>query len=388
MFKDKQVKRMTLRQVLIIITYTILLITAMMNMQSLYGGFLKVMALIRPFIYGLALAYVFNLPLKYFLRKLPSNVRKGRKCIAVLLSFLVIFLVFAFIFQIVVPQVANSIMSLIESFPDYIRSTQETATRIMNNLDINEQVMAQINTYSVQIQDTILSIVSSIIPRLIETTMGVTSSIANLFLSIVIAVYFSISKDKLLRQSKKASYALLPQKIFDYIMHIATLANKTFSNFISGQMVEAVIIGVLCYIGSLILQIPYAPILAVIIGCTNIIPIFGPIIGTGICAFLIMFVSPIDAVIFIIFGICLQQFESNLIYPRVVGSSVGLSGLWVLFAITVGGGVFGLIGMVLGLPTFAVIYTLFSEEVNRRFLLKEASKLKVEEVVEVCIEEG
>ena len=178
----------------------------------------------------------------------------------------------------------------------------------------------------------------------------------------------------MLNQLKNVLYAFLPEPVNSYVNHAATMANSTFSSFISGQLVEAVIIGVLCYIGCLVLKIPYAPILAVVIGCTNIIPIFGPIIGTFVCAVLIVFVSPIKAVIFIVFGICLQQFESNLIYPKVVGTSVGLSGLWVLFAITLGGGLFGLMGMLLGLPTFAVLYRLCGDEVARRIALKKAKQ--------------
>ena len=148
------------------------------------------------------------------------------------------------------------------------------------------------------------------------------------------------------------------------------LPTQPFPAFITGQLVEAVIIGVLCYIGCLVLGFPYAPILGVIIGCTNIIPIFGAIFGVVLCALLVAFVNPLQGVFFVIFGICLQQFESNLIYPRVVGTSVGLSGLWVLFAITVGGGLFGFAGMLLGLPTFSVIYSLLREEMNRRVRLK------------------
>lgn len=219
-----------------------------------------------------------------------------------------------------------------------------------------------------------MSVLTNLVPALVDVTKGITSGVTNLFLTLVITVYFIISKDKLVKQTKRMMYAFTPDKANDYLTHVAAIANRTFASFISGQLIEAVIIGVLCYIGCLILRFPYAPILSVIIGCTNVIPIFGAIMGVGISALLVAFVNPIQGLFFIVFGICLQQFESNLIYPRVVGNSVGLSGLWVLFAITIGGGLFGFMGMLLGLPAFAVCYTLLREEMNRRIEKKTQKK--------------
>lgn len=372
MFNDKKITRMTLKNALLLITYTVLLVLCAMNYRSILAVLTDFIGLIKPFIYGFAMAYIFNLPLKFFMRKLPPSIKKGRAIIATICSLTFIALIIAFILYIVVPQVVDSIVSLASALPAYIESSQEAITVWMSKLEISDDVMNQIMNYSTQIQDTALNIVSNLLPAIISTTKGITTSIANIFMAFVIAVYLLISKEKLCLQCRRMSYAFLPGKVDAYISHVGELSNKTFAKFISGQMVEAIIIGVLCYIGCLILKIPYAPIIAVVIGCTNIIPIFGPIIGTAVCGFLILFVSPIQAIIFVIFGICLQQFESNLIYPHVVGSSVGLSGLWVLFAITVGGGLFGLIGMVLGLPSFAVCYTLLREEMNRRINIKTA----------------
>lgn len=371
MFKDRKLSTITLKNAILLITYTVILIIGAIEYQKLWGMITYVMQLIKPFIYGFAIAYVFHLPMQFFLRKIPTSITKGRKLIAAICALFVVILVFTFIFQIVVPQVIDNIMSFVNAFPAYIEESQALFTHYMEVWQISEEAMAQIAQYSSQIQDTLLNVLTSLVPTLISATKGITSSITNIFMAVVIAVYLLVSKEKLISQSKRFLFAFASERVNGYLTHVAQIANKIFANFISGQMVEAIIIGVLCYIGCLILNIPYAPIVAVVIGCTNIIPIFGPIIGTGICGFLILFVSPLQAVIFVIFGICLQQFESNLIYPRVVGSSVGLSGLWVLFAITVGGGLFSLIGMVLGLPTFAVFYILLKEEMNRRTALKQ-----------------
>lgn len=370
MFSNKRMKELNVKNAILLITYTVILIAAMLHIKELAILLLKLFDLVRPFVYGFALAYIFNIPLSFFMKRLPLSIKKARKLCAVILSLLVIFIIFAFIFNIVVPQFVISIQTFIEAFPDYIVQTQELALEYLEKYALNDEIIKQVSVYSVEIQRYLTEVLKNLLPALIDTTMGITNSIANLFMSIVIAVYITVSKNTLVNQVKRFGNAFIPEKSFNLIKHIISLADKTFSNFISGQLIEAVIIGVLCYIGCLILRIPYAPIISVIIGCTNIIPIFGPIIGTAVCGVLILFVSPIQAIIFVIFGICLQQFESNLIYPKVVGTSVGLSGLWVLFAITVGGGLFGLIGMVLGLPTFAIVYALLKEEIARRIQVK------------------
>lgn len=380
MFKDKNLRKITLKNALLLITYTVILIICAINYQKLFSQLHGFFTLLKPFIYGFAMAYVFNLPMKFFQQRLPASIKKGRLILSACGSLLLVLCVFTFIFNIVVPQVVESIVSLANALPSYIEETQIQVTMWMERLAISDEVMKQISLYSEEIQRTLLNLVSNVLPALISAGKGITTSIANVFMALVIAVYLLISKDKLCHQIHQMGYAFLSQHIHTYLKHVCELANKIFANFISGQLVEAIIIGVLCYIGCLILRIPYAPIVSVVIGCTNIIPIFGPIIGTGICGFLILFVSPIQAVVFVIFGICLQQFESNLIYPRVVGSSVGLSGLWTLFAITIGGGMFGLLGMVLGLPTFAVLYSLLREEMYRRIAIKQAVETPKQEL--------
>lgn len=373
MFDDKKISRLTLKNVIYIITYTVLLIWVVINIGAVYDTFNTLLNLIKPFIYGFALAYIFNLPMKFFLRKLPNSLGKFKKLCAVLLSIIIIGMIITFIFQIVVPQVVENISTLVNALPGYFNSAEKYITEIIESKQIPDNVIAEIMKYSKDIQDAVLNVAKNILPHILGFAGGFANSIANIFLSIVIAVYLSISKDKLIGQVKRLLYAFLPEKMNTHTLKVIRLSNKTFSAFIAGQMMEAVIIGVLCYIGCLIFGFPYAPIMGVIIGCTNIIPIFGPIIGTGVCAVLILFINPLQAVLFVVFGICLQQFESNLIYPRVVGTTVGLGGLWVLFAISVGGGLFGIMGMILGLPAFSIVYTLLREEVERRTKLKKAS---------------
>lgn len=373
MLGSTKVKQLTVKNVLLIITYSVLLIFALINYQPILAFIGKIFDLISPFFIAVGIAYVFNIPLKFYLNKLPEQM-KYRKALAAVLALVTILLIFFVIIRIIAPQLQESIGMLIDNVPGYIEKSNEFINKLTAEFEFSEEMLTQINNLIGEASKWLMSFATDLLPRLLSIGKGVTNGIMNLFLALIIAVYMTVSKEKLLNQLKNVLYAFLPEPVNSYVNHAATMANSTFSSFISGQLVEAVIIGVLCYIGCLVLKIPYAPILAVVIGCTNIIPIFGPIIGTFVCAVLIVFVSPIKAVIFIVFGICLQQFESNLIYPKVVGTSVGLSGLWVLFAITLGGGLFGLMGMLLGLPTFAVLYRLCGDEVARRIALKKAKQ--------------
>lgn len=375
--KNKKINHLTIKNILFIITYAVVLIWIVLNIKDVLHAILTVVGLLKPFIYGVSMAFVFNLPLTFFLKKLPDSLKKFKKGVAALLSLIVIITVITFIIQIVVPQVIESVTALANSLPGYISSAEDMLMKAIENKDIPEEFIKQLSNYSSQVQTTILHVIKDGLPHVLTFASGFASSVANVFLALVIAVYLTISKDKLIEQSKRFLYAFTSQRVNTFILKVGHLTTTTFSAFITGQMVEAIIIGILCYIGCLIFRFPYAPILGVIIGCTNIIPIFGAIFGTGLCGLLVAFVNPLQGLLFLVFGICLQQFESNLIYPRVVGTSVGLSGLWVLFAITLGGGLFGFFGMLLGLPTFSVLYTLLREEMNRRVAVKNTGHAEI-----------
>ena len=204
----------------------------------------------------------------------------------------------------------------------------------------------------------------------IDTTVNITTSIVaamvDIVLGIVFAVYLLSQKEKLGKQAKKSTRAILGDERSKRFLDITSLANKVFTKFVTGQVTEACIIGVLCFIGMLIFRMPYAAIISVLVGFTALIPIFGAFIGTGIGAFLILLESPIKAIWFVLFIIVLQQLEGNLIYPRVVGKSVGLPPIWVLAAVTIGGGLFGIPGMLFGVPVCSVMYVLFKEFVNKQ----------------------
>lgn len=372
--KNQKLNRLTIKHALLLITYTVALIWVILHMHEVVDVINMIIGMMKPFIYGIMMAFIFNIPLKFFLNKFPDSLKQWKKPLAVLCSIVVVFGILIFIILIVVPVLVESIANLVATLPVYFEDTMRAINKMVQNGTIPKEVLDSVGQYAEQIQNSILSALKNIVPQIISMASGFASGLANLGMAFVIAVYLTISKDKLISQLKKFLYAFTSTRVNTFLLKVGKLTNVTFSNFVAGQLVEAVIIGVMCYIGCLIFRFPYAPILSVVIGCTNVIPYFGPFLGTGFGAFLVALVNPLQAVFFIIFGSVLQQIESNLIYPRVVGTTVGLSGLWVLFAITIGGGLFKLPGMILGLPVFSVIYTLIREAMNKR--IKEKQRLE------------
>lgn len=372
--KEKKLQNLNLKQVLLVITYTVVLIWLMLHLNDIWNGIHQVLSLLSPFIIGFVLAFLFQQPLRFFLKKLPDRLGKQKPLLACLLSLVSIISVLVFIGWIVIPLLVDNITMLAEAFPGYVEDAVSLFEDLMSRNMIPSDIVTQLESYIHQFESILMSILKDGLPKVINFASSFASSVANIVMGIVVAIYLTISKNKMLGQLDRFIYAFAPKKLYLGLKKVGKLTNRTFSSFVSGQLLESLIIGILCYIGCLILRFPYAPIISVIIGCTNIIPIFGAIIGVGVGALLIALVDPFQGLLFILFGVLLQQLESNLIYPRVVGNTVGLSGLWVLMSISIGGGLFGAAGMLLGLPVFSIIYTLIREEMYVRLQKKEEAE--------------
>lgn len=369
-----RLKELTLQNILIIITYIALLILGIINFKHIVNFLSSVIDILMPFIIGFILAFVLNIPMKYYYKKSNIKNEKKKKTIAAILAFLTFLAVIILLIIVIIPQVVENIKQLVTNMPDVIKQAKTWLDFILNEFNISSDVIKQAENMQNDVGKILFGYISSWAPNIASGVTSITTSIAHLFMGVIIAVYMLFSKEKLLSQINKVGQAYLDDKKYLQVKEICHLIAETFENFFTGQVTESFIIGILCYIGCKILNIPYASIAALIIGLTNIIPYFGPIIGAVISCVLILFVSPMKAIIFLIFSTCLQQFESNLIYPHVVGSSVGLSALWVLFAVTAGGGLFGITGMIFGLPVFSVIYELFRRSTNHRLKEKEMVK--------------
>lgn len=363
-------KNLTLRNLIVLMTYTALLILGIINFRYIINFILSFIDILSPFIIGFMLAFILNIPMKYFYKKLQVKNEKKKRIIASLLSILLVLLIVIVVIIVVLPQVISNVKLLIENSPEIFGQAKEWLDYLLKQFNASPEIVLKMEDFQKNIGDTIISQLSSWMPSIASGVSHFTSSIMNLFMGIIIAVYMLFSKDTLIRQVKKLAKAIFKEKTYKQLETVVSLTANTFENFLTGQLTEAVIIGVLCYIGCLILKIPYASIAAIVIGFTNIIPYFGPIIGAALSSILILLVSPVKAIVFLIFSTLLQQFESNLIYPHVVGNSVGLSALWVLFSVTVGGGLFGIPGMIFGLPIFSVLYELLREWTNRRIKIK------------------
>lgn len=377
-----KVRDLTLKNIFIILSYTALLVLGVIYFESIFQYLGELLNIIQPFIIGFILAFIFNIPMKFFEKKLAIQNKKKRRVVSAILSVLLILLVLLLVVMVVVPQVIENVRTLIDNLPSIFAQAEKWLNYVFEEIRLSPDLLDKINEFQTRFAQTFISTLTAWAPNIASGVSHITTSVINIFMGFVMAIYMIFSKDKLIRQVKKFAHALFNDQHYQYISEVVKLTGTTFENFLAGQLTESIIIGVLCYIGCMILDIPYASIAAIVIGFTNIIPYFGPIIGAVVSSVLILFVSPVKALIFLVFSTLLQQFESNLIYPHVVGNSVGLSALWVLFAVSVGGGLFGIPGMVFGLPTFSVIYELLRRWTNYRLEVKRNLAKKQEEIVE------
>lgn len=341
----------------------------------------KMLEIISPFVVGACLAFILSLPMNFFEKKfMKFKTKKGRKInkgfvriLSLVLAFLVIILILALIIDLIVPEIVNIISLLVDNFPYYIEEIKNFAINLTEDYpEITEAISGiEINKETLQIQ--IKELATSFLTTSISFVGNMVNSVVNLIVSLVFSIYVLTSKDKLKEQAKKILYAYLNKENAENIINIGKTSKNIFQKFITGQCLEATILGTLSIIGMLIFNIPYAVPIGVLIGVTALIPIVGAFIGIIIGSILILSVEPIKVITFIIFILILQQIEGNLIYPRVVGSSVGLPGIWVLVAVSVGGDLFGIIGMLLGLPIASILYTIVKEDVHKKLKEKECT---------------
>ena len=345
---------------------------ALNNFQIFWGIFNNILAVIMPFLLGIMIAFIINV-LMIRIEKLLANVMTSKKytslkrVISISGSLLIVIGVIGIIITLIIPELTNAIKVIVKAFPGAFAQFQAW---INENGNTFPQLESWINSVDLNsIMSELSGIVKVGVTGMLGSTVDVISMIFsgffNIIVGIVFALYILMSKETLKRQSHKLIDAYLPANVSTKLLEVGRLARTTFSNFIVGQTVEAFILGSLCAIGMALLKLPYAPMVGSLVGITAFIPIVGAFIGGGIGAFMILTVDPMQALIFVIFLVVLQQLEGDLIYPRVVGSQVGLPSIWVLFAVTVGGGLWGITGMLFSVPVLSVIYALLKEYVNR-----------------------
>lgn len=374
----------TRKDILFVISYVAIIIFALVNFDKIIKSLEYVINILSPFIIGALLAFVLNVLIKFIETKIFGKIKNGKvwkkvkRPLSITISLILVGLIIYFVMNLLIPQLRNSVSLFTETLPGY----KEDVINILEKFDVGENTISKVSEYLDNFTKVITDYIKDNSKDVLSITTEVASSIIGIvskgIISLVFAIYIIAQKETLKRQVNKLMKAYLKPMVSDKITDIAVMANKTFSNFVTGQCLEAVIFGVLCFLGMLILRLPYASTIAVVMGFTALIPVFGAIIGTSLGAILILMVSPVKAIIFVAFIIVLQQLEGNLIYPKVVGKSIGLPGMWVLFSVTIGASVAGIWGMFVATPLFSVFYSIFSKMINER-INKNKVAIKVEE---------
>ena len=331
-------------------------------------------SMLSPFVAGALLAFVLNVPMRAIENRLKIKHAVARRAVSLTLTLVLILLVLVLVFWLLIPQVISTAVTLFYQIRDLVNQYPQMLKWLQAGDaadDINWGAVA----------DKIINLAGQGVPSLVNGAISTIGLVYNGIFNAVVAVVFSIyclaRKDILCRQFKRLAYAFLPEKFCDHAIHILKLTNHTFSNFISGQCIEACILGCLFAIAMTIFQMPYVPLISVLIAVTALVPIVGAFIGCVLGAFFILVGNPVQALWFVVMFLVLQQIENNVIYPKVVGKSVGLPGMWVLLAVAVGGTLMGVVGMVLMIPVVSVFYTLLREYTAARLDKRGISADKV-----------
>lgn len=324
---------------------------------------------LSPFIAGFAIAYLLNTPMCFFERKLYKN-NKYRRVLAITTVYLLALAVVVILLNLIIPQVVQSITDLAANMQTYLTSLDTLVKDLTEQYQLEGDGISEMLGSYQDLMSNLSENVSKALPQILDVGVAVGNGVISGITAVISSVYMLAGKGRLVPQLKKIMYAALPKRRADWLLDVCSQANRIFVGFINGKLIDSAIIGVLCFILCLIFRIPYPMLVSVVVGVTNIIPFFGPIIGAIPCLMILVIVDPWAALRFFFLVIGLQQFDGNILGPKILGDSTGLSAIWVLVAIVTCGGLFGFPGMVLGVPTFAVLYSLVRDWVNKRLRRK------------------
>lgn len=383
---------------MLVILYTTILIFFFIHLSDVFKILKAIFTVIAPILYGLVIAYLLNFPYKAFynhvFKKMGTKhawLKKLKKPLSLLLSYIIIFGIIAFLVGTLIPELSSSVTTLVDNIPVYERGiksmSDSVASFILNLTGYNLYEFASYSNIISLItgNDTtefVKNIVTNYIPSAFSTVLGIGTGLYNWGIGIIISIYLLAGKDKLIRQFKLLVVAFTPEKFYKRLFKIGDVFNNKCGKFIVGKIIDSSIIGLMCFIGLSIFRFHYPLLISVIIGVSNLIPFFGPIIGAIPTTFLLLIINPMEALGFLIFIIVLQQFDGNILGPKILGETVGISGFWIMVSVIVGGGLFGVPGMLVGVPIFAAIYTLIDETVQRRLKKKEIAAEEIAPAVD------
>jgi len=381
------------KSILLIVTYCILLVIVVINIDVILGGLGSFIALLSPVFIGFCIAFILNRPYKYIYGlisklccKLKEKFTKTKKigksfvhhekkkrsgdgiikAISLVLVYSLFLLFISLLISMILPQLGESLTKVYDNIQTYVSNLIGLADKIEEYVHIDGEILDTVTTMITDFVKSLPEMIPSLIPNIFDVTKSVASSLTNFLLGFIMSIYMLASKDMLIHQIKSVFYTFMPEKPAKKITHALEISNDIFGNFVNGRIYDALIIGLLCFIGMSIFGFDYTILITVLVAVTNVIPVFGPFIGAIPSIFLLLMVDPMQAVLFTVFIIVLQQLDGNVIGPKVVGDSIGLPAWWVMFSILIGGGVGGVFGMLAGVPVFAVLYKLISETIEVR----------------------
>ena len=388
--------KMSIKKIRELIVFTALLVVALWKFDVVLGVLKTIWDIIFPFVLGGAIAFLTNVPMSFLEKKIFENVKKKNKIvrklkrpISLILTIVLVVGVIALVMFGVIPQLTRTMGTLVTSINDFIPQMQSWIGEFFHN---NQDIMNLVDQIEFDPDQAIkwgISLLGNGAGNMMNTTMSavgsIVSGVATFFIAFSFACYILFQKEKLHIQIRKVFFAFLPRQKADTFLKVCSLTYRTFANFLAGQCLEAVILGSMFVVTLSILRMPYALLIGILIAFTALIPIFGAFIGCAVGSFLIFMVNPQQAILFVIVFLVLQQIEGNLIYPHVVGESVGLPSIWVLAAVTIGGNLMGIVGMLVFIPLLSVLYTIFREFVYLRLKkqnIKQVTKTEIEEYTE------
>lgn len=367
-----------MRQIRGLMVFAAVLVLMLIYSNTIYGGAVLVLEMFKPFLYGGAIAFVLNLPMKWIENKLLGKWKgkatdKLKRPIGIVGAILFLVLVLTLVVSIVIPQMTQAMKKLGSEIPVFLTNVVAVLERYSTEYPELQTQVKQLQTLEINWESIVTSVAGFLkkgVGSMLSSTFTVAGSIiggvVNLFISVVFAIYILSQKEKLGSQGRRILTAYLPKRASEQTLKVLSLLHKNFSNFITGQCLEAVILGSMFVVAMSIFRMPYAVMVGVLIAFTALIPVVGAFIGCAVGAFLILIENPVMALWFVVMFLIIQQIEGNLIYPKVVGNSVGLPSIWVLMAVSLGGSLFGVVGMLFFIPLLATGYTLLRESVNKR----------------------
>ena len=368
----------------LVICASILLYLGISNINEIKSSLNDFVSTLQPFIIGGTLAYLLNFILKFYEERVLSHEmlkkmkKSGKRAIGLVLTYITASIITYLFIQFVLPQLISSIVGLANNIPQYVDDLTKLANDLIDNMNLQPEYIDLITNKFGELVTHIITIISNLLPVVGNFIVEATSSILNIIIGIIVSIYILIDKEKFMALGKKVVYAFSSEERANFILKLATQSNMTFSRFIGGKILDSFIIGILTFIILTIFKMPYVILISVIVGVTNIIPFFGPFIGGIPAAIIILFVSPTKALWFVIIIIIIQQIDGNIIGPKILGDSIGISAFWILFSLLVAAKFMGFVGMVIGVPLFAIFYSIIKEIVELK-LNKKGLPINTEE---------